>query len=260
MVKTIMQLLVIVVAGCILGAASNQIRSKGSLDWTRNYFPKKSSDTEEVKNGKPKDKFEGYEVVTVDEVVTWVEESQGVAGQYVIVDARNESQFKEGHIPGAIRCYHYEIDSCIDRTLEYAMGAELVVVYCNGGECSDSKYMYDELVQRGVPKDAMRLFANGWEAWNDNDHPVETGEGFLAPAAATYEDAAYSDGYEDAGYEDAGYDDATSSDGYSDGYSSSDEWSDSSSSSDNLNDNGSGQDGAGSDDPGRDSSDSDDGQ
>ncbi|MGB0716890.1 MAG: rhodanese-like domain-containing protein [Phycisphaerae bacterium] len=211
MIKTLVQLVVILMAGSILGATSNQLRSKGKLDWGRNYFPKNDT-AQESKNGQKADPFEGYTVVEVDEVAGWVEEMQGVPGQYVLVDARSESQFREGHLPGALRCYHYEIDTCIERTLEFAMGAEIVVVYCNGGECSDSKYMYDELVQRGVPEDAMRLFALGWEKWTEQELTIETGDGNIAAAEEAYEDAGYSDSYEDG----------VSSDGYSDGYSSSD--------------------------------------
>ena len=179
------ELLVLGLAGLVLGAAANAIRTTGSLKWNHRYF--RTDDvssaqavhdpSEEAPDTAKESPFKHpYQEATLDDVFEIAADPDADRGLYVLVDARSADVFSEGHIAGAIRCYHYEIDDCIDSTLEAALGALKVIVYCNGGDCEDSKYMCRELVDRGVPYEAVYLYAGGWKEWIDQEMPFVTGD------------------------------------------------------------------------------------
>lgn len=183
--KTIIEMLVVAAVGLTLGVVANAVRGSGSLQWNKSYFastPAPSADVEspagsnETASDTGQPAKQPYQKITVDEVVDIVGDPDYDRGQFVFVDARNKKSFAEGHINGAMRCYHYELDSCIEGLLEVALGAEKVIVYCNGGECDDSKYMCQELIQRGVPEQAVYLFEGGWEKWLEEEMPYVEGD------------------------------------------------------------------------------------
>ena len=193
--KTFLEMVVLGVAGLSLGAAANAVRGSGSLQWNKAYFAEAQSQADRdqaTKSGSASEKDKSqrvgqndsatqpakhpYTAITVDEIVDIVGDPDYDRGRYVFVDARNQKSFAEGHIDGAIRCYHYELDSCIDQLLEVALGAEKVIVYCNGGQCDDSKYMCRELIDRGVPEQAIYLFDGGWEKWLEEEMPYVEGD------------------------------------------------------------------------------------
>jgi len=186
MKSTILELLIIATAGVALGATSNAIRTTGSLDPFKEYFGTAGSNNAAISDSRAPEEANAsgdvpaespYQIITVDEVADIAGDPDLMeSGLYVFVDARNENVFEEGHIAGALRCYHYELEQCIDRVLEAATGVEKVIVYCNGGECEDSKYMCHELIDNfSIPYESVYLFAGGWAAWMENDLPYVEG-------------------------------------------------------------------------------------
>ena len=64
---------------------------------------------------------------------------------YIIIDARTQSEYDEGHIPGAILIPEYEI---VDRAeKELPNKDQLILVYCRSGR--RSKIAAEELVKLG---------------------------------------------------------------------------------------------------------------
>ena len=64
---------------------------------------------------------------------------------YIIIDARTQSEYDEGHIPGAVLIPEYEI---VDRAeKELPDKAQLILVYCRSGR--RSKIAAEELVKLG---------------------------------------------------------------------------------------------------------------
>ena len=98
-------------------------------------------------------------------------------GVNVFIDARNDDAFAEGHIPGALQCDRYRLDEYIDAVLEAASQADKVIIYCNGGQCDDSKAVCGELIQRGIPFYNVFLYSGGWEEWIANEMQYDTGGG-----------------------------------------------------------------------------------
>ncbi|MHC5111993.1 MAG: rhodanese-like domain-containing protein [Planctomycetota bacterium] len=200
MKKALKELLIVGVLGLALGATSNELRNSYGLKWTFDYFPQTEQVVELDGNGDPvnggngsKDPFAGFTLITVDELVYVVGDPDRDEGAVLIVDVRAERPYSEGHLEGAIRCYHFEGEDCVDSLLEDALQAEQIVVYCNGGECDDSKVMYKLFLARGVREDAMRLFAGGWAAWVNAEMPGVKGAYPFGEdeAASTSENGAY---------------------------------------------------------------------
>jgi rhodanese-related sulfurtransferase len=64
------------------------------------------------------------------------------------------------------------------------MGADLVVVYCNGGDCDDVDYAAALLRDAGVPVHKLLVYGSGFEDWSAAGLPLEQGarNSGLAPA------------------------------------------------------------------------------
>jgi len=116
-----------------------------------------------------------YQNMTFDEAADIYEDPNTELGVNVFIDARDDDAFAEGHIPGALQCDRYRLDEYIDEVMEAAMQAEKVIIYCNGGQCNDSKFLCGELIQRGIPYDRVFLFSGGWEEWIANEMQYDTG-------------------------------------------------------------------------------------
>jgi len=196
-VKALGELLVLVSVGLVIATSVNAVRTNGSLKWDKEYFVVKDAEpgirTEAATLALPTDSRPDppgselaiattsiehpFQTITSEQIAEIVGDGEYDRGQYVFVDARNPKLFEAGHIPGAIRCYHYDLDICIDSVMLYAPSALQIIVYCNGGECEDSKYMCDELVNsRDIPYKMVYLYEGGWNEWSSKDMPFATGE------------------------------------------------------------------------------------
>jgi rhodanese-related sulfurtransferase len=129
-------------------------------------------------------KLEAYSLQPIrqDELKRLYEDPLYAANLYVIIDARDDRDYADGHIPGAFQLFHYRPDQYVDFVLPAALAAEKVIVYCNGGDCDDSVYTADllrrpDLLGRDVAVDPNRIFVypEGFESWSKAGLPVETG-------------------------------------------------------------------------------------
>lgn len=192
------ELLALAVIGLVVGLSANSLRAKGSLELRKNYFyvppieePREPAHTDNTDSTepvtsdlqKPKEGGESdaqkpkypYQTIDYDGVVGVLKDPDTQTGLNVIVDARNDHAYADGHIPGAVQCDPYDVPQYWDRVGPLVMGAMKVVVYCGGGDCEDSAYMCRELVNQGVPMEAIYLYAGGWNEWQAKHGSVETG-------------------------------------------------------------------------------------
>jgi rhodanese-related sulfurtransferase len=91
-----------------------------------------------------------------------------------IVDARNRQEFAEGHIRGAVSLPVGEAAGMLAAFKGKVPVTALVVVYCNGYSCHDSKDLADRLVQAGWRQ--VFVFEGGLPEWRDAGYPVAKGE------------------------------------------------------------------------------------
>ena len=72
----------------------------------------------------------GYEQISAEEAKTIMDSES----EYIIVDARTEEEFSEGHIEGAILIPEYEVADCAEEKIPDKDA--LILVYCRSGRRS----------------------------------------------------------------------------------------------------------------------------
>jgi len=209
------ELILLTLASVGVALAGNAVRERKSIELTKNYFDKGSLDghisaADSARGSKPnvaskpmplqtvspptdtapanavqdetarttgkKHLEHDFQTISVEAVEKVLNDPQTAGGLNIFVDARDEEHFAEGHIPGALQCFPYEVQRCLDKVTAAAQGAENVIVYCGGGDCEDSIFMCRELVEAGVPHEAVFLFEGGWKEWSARGLHTETGK------------------------------------------------------------------------------------
>ncbi len=102
------------------------------------------------------------------------------SGEPVVVDVREQDEWDEGHIPGAVHVPRGHLESRIERLAPDA--ARPVVVYCSQG--NRSVFAAKTLEELGY-EDVVSL-AGGFTDWKRNGFPVQLQVGLDAPRRARY--------------------------------------------------------------------------
>jgi rhodanese-related sulfurtransferase len=198
-----LQALAIAVCGGVVGLVVNSVRANNSIKLSRNYFqiyegPVVAADdaghdatvgdpstadsaagsTGVAADAKPAESTLEHNFISVslDDVVELFFDPGFEGGSIVFVDARNHDRFDEGHIPGSLNLDRYNSDQYYDKIELDIENADIVVVYCGGGDCEDSIFLASELVlERGVAHSKIRLFEGGMKAWEADGLEVQQG-------------------------------------------------------------------------------------
>jgi len=168
----------ILLVGSILALGFNSVRSDVGIKLSRNYFKIAQHTSAQSQHRRGEDDSSPhskhpYKVVTLDEMIDMVGSEAHCNGDIVLLDARNEDEYKVNHICRAFHVDNYNVDKCFDRIQPYLDSAEMIVLYCGGAECEDSIFLATELEARGVAFDKLRLFEGGVKGWRDADLPLE---------------------------------------------------------------------------------------
>src|SRR5512133_950665 len=102
------------------------------------------------------------------------------SGEPVIVDVREQDEWDEGHIPGAVHIPRGHLESRIERTAPDA--SRQVLLYCSAG--NRSAFAAKTLEELGY-EDVVSL-AGGFTDWKRNGFPIELQSGPDAPRRARY--------------------------------------------------------------------------
>jgi sulfur-carrier protein adenylyltransferase/sulfurtransferase len=102
------------------------------------------------------------------------------SGEPVVVDVREQDEWDEGHIPGAVHVPRGHLESRIERLAPDP--ARPVVVYCSAG--NRSAFAAKTLADLGY-EDVVSL-AGGFTDWKRNGFPVQLQAGLDAPRRARY--------------------------------------------------------------------------
>jgi len=177
--------------GLVFALGANALSARG-LRLSRNYFPgavesvhptptNVNSSTNAPGKSNPLEEAlrrlqqHGLQVVSSNQVVEMVHDQQYEQGLMLLIDARDDSHYQAGHIPGAWQFDHYHAEQYLPSVLPACMSAQKVVVYCNGGACEDSEFAAIMLREAGVPRDSLFVYAGGISEWMSSGQLVETG-------------------------------------------------------------------------------------
>ena len=102
------------------------------------------------------------------------------SGEPVVVDVREQAEWDEGHIPGAVHVPRGHLESRIERLAPDP--SRPVVIYCSAG--NRSAFAAKTLSELGY-EDVVSL-AGGFTDWKRNGFPVQLQAGLDAPQRARY--------------------------------------------------------------------------
>lgn len=93
----------------------------------------------------------------------------------LFLDARAPEEYEEAHLPGALNLPAYEFDDYFFDLMDPIEEASRIVVYCHGGECSDSIAVAERLVEFGFSE--VYVFEGGWRSWLESEGATAEGTG-----------------------------------------------------------------------------------
>ncbi len=89
----------------------------------------------------------------------------------VIIDARSEALFREGHIKRAISCPFSNFEKIINDLKNTISKTQNIVVYCSNIHCSDSHFFAEQLIKKGYFN--VRIYPAGFNEWKEIGYPVQ---------------------------------------------------------------------------------------
>ena len=110
---------------------------------------------------KENDREAAYMNITAEEARQIMDSEDG----YIILDARTQEEYDQGHIPGAIVISHEEIAEKAEEVLTDK--DQLILVYCRSGR--RSKIAAEALVELGIPTSRSSAASSiGLRRWKNN--------------------------------------------------------------------------------------------
>jgi rhodanese-related sulfurtransferase len=193
----------VAVAGIVIALVANFISPRG-LKLTRNYFPtgpsvsappktdpvtpQNSTATNPATNVSvapitprpilievPRLAEKGLQAIDLNEASRLFQDPARQQNRIVFVDVRSDVNFELGHIAGAYQLDLFHPDKYLATVLPLCRAAELVVVYCTGGDCEDSESGALLLRDAGIANEKVFIYTGGITEWESNSLPVETG-------------------------------------------------------------------------------------
>ncbi len=89
------------------------------------------------------------------------------------IDARLPEEYAEGHIPGSLNVSQENLGDHAAR-LDAIPKGELVVLYCDGGDCHKSHDLAEYMLENGWKR--LAVYEGGWEEWSAEMDAVETAD------------------------------------------------------------------------------------
>ncbi len=87
--------------------------------------------------------------------------------EIIFIDARDEEEFAEGHIKGAILA-----PSTPELVQLFPDRSSAIVTYCSGGDCDVSQELAEELMY-DWEYERIFVYLGGWPEWKRAGYPVE---------------------------------------------------------------------------------------
>lgn len=87
------------------------------------------------------------------------------------IDARSKTEYKKGHIKGAINIPVGKIFQYLEKNISKLPKDKILVTYCNGYNCESSIELAEILRQYRF--DRVKTFFMGWTEWAKAGYPVE---------------------------------------------------------------------------------------
>lgn len=119
----------------------------------------------------------GLQLADSNHVAQFYQDPRRDADLVIFIDARDEADYQQGHIPGAFEFYDIHREKYLATVGEACRLAQQIIIYCHGGDqCEDSLHAALTLLDvPGVFKTNLFIYGGGFTEWCTNGLPVETG-------------------------------------------------------------------------------------
>ena len=193
MKKIVFEGLVVGMTGIALAFAANALSPRG-LKLTRDYFPDSISpvrmgvaatnppvvvgtnSSPEFQELAARLRAKGLQVLDTERAIELFHDPRRAQNLIVFVDARDDTHYQEGHIPGAYQFDNYHPENYIPAILPLSPITQEFVVYCKGGKCEDSEFAAIALNRDlGIAAEKLFVYAGGITEWRAKGLPIETG-------------------------------------------------------------------------------------
>lgn len=94
-------------------------------------------------------------------------------GNAIFIDARDQWEYSEGHIKGAINIPEFSFDKS-NQELKSINKSSLLIVYCDGDDCDISKRLTAKLINLGYRN--AYVFLGGFKSWKEANLPISEGK------------------------------------------------------------------------------------
>jgi len=160
---TLTRMLLIILLGVALGVV-NKFVNPNAPDFVGYYPVVSASDTAKI----PEAAEEGDPpYISIGEAADFFN-TPGV----LFVDARDEWDYNQGHIKGAVSLpFETDDETILERFIARTPKDKQIVVYCNGADCDLSLYMGRTLAAEGYT--GVHIFFGGWTDWQLQHLPIE---------------------------------------------------------------------------------------
>jgi len=91
----------------------------------------------------------------------------------LFLDARPADQYAEARIPGAISLPADAFDDRFPDAADKIEASPFIIVYCEGGDCSDAIHVGERLFEYGFL--GIRIMVDGYDPWAKAGNPVSKG-------------------------------------------------------------------------------------
>jgi rhodanese-related sulfurtransferase len=187
--NVLLEALLVAAAGIVLAFGANLVSPRG-LALARNYFPagisrpmpmaRDNANTNALARSPAqllaaRLKEQGLQMIDDRQAAEFFHDPRFPQGGIAFIDARDEQQYRQGHIPGACEFDPYYPEKYLATVLPICQAAEQIVVYCNGGDCDDSESAAITLRDVGIANRKLFVYTGGIPGWITNGLPVEIG-------------------------------------------------------------------------------------
>ncbi len=177
--RTCTEILILVIVAGVIGIVSNSFIIAKGININENYFQRldpPGPPIDKVDGTDPDAPEHGLQVAGFEDMVEYADLLFESDGFVVILDARTDEAYQEGHISGALQVNHYQKDKYLPDIMPMLEEAGVIIVYCNGGDCEDSILLATSLIQQfAINYDNVYVYEGGIKEWQEREQELTVG-------------------------------------------------------------------------------------
>jgi rhodanese-related sulfurtransferase len=155
------KLSVIVLVSCLIALSYNTISPTGISLIRKEITVENVSRIDYDSSTENVNELLGIEFETMKELVS--------DSRAIIIDSRDQWEYGEGHIPGAISIPEFSFDPQSEVVINLNK-EKVYIIYCEGDDCDVSKRLAKEFTKLGFSK--VYVYLGGFAEWVENDMQV----------------------------------------------------------------------------------------